>query len=441
MSRQIFTRHLQLCLVITFYVLVNGFAFVGAQECSFIQNNLFLGDRPDILLTGDLDSDGDLDIVASELGSQEEVHILLNDGQGTFPYRTRTCFGPIVDVSDVEMADLDGDGHLDFAVATEFNNFNFVEVSFWLNDGNAGFSRQGEILLQSGSVDFSPNITIADFDNNSIVDIALTGESTGNSDIYVFFGNRNGVSFDEPPEELRIFTSAQIYSVDVNNDSVPDILATTETQSRLHVFLSNGDRTFQDFEQFFIWDRIEAFVDLNGDSNIDLLCSSIFSTGLGIATGDGHGEFNFFFGSGIQSARKAATVLEVDGDGRLDVASSSILGRYSISWGFANEFFPQTQEFEEINVSDDSIASGDFDSDGKTDLVVSRSSGVAVLMNDCTREILLGDADGNGTINILDVSSFVFLLLDDVYLLEADIDQNGIVDLLDVAPFVEILSN
>ena len=124
----------------------------------------------------------------------------------------------------------------------------------------------------------------------------------------------------------------------------------------------------------------------------------------------------------------------------LDVASRSNVGRFAISWGFYNEFFPQTQEFEEVNVSNDAIASGDFDSDGKADLVASRSNGVAVLINNCERELLLGDADGNGTINILDVSTFVFIVLNDIYLPEADINQDGAVDLLDVAPFVEILS-
>ena len=316
MPLQDYSWLLKLCFATAFCVIVADLSTGIAQECNFVQSNYSLGDRPDILLTGDFDSDGDLDIAAAEFGSQEEVHILLNDGQGNFPYQTQTCFGPIFDVSDVEVADLDGDGHLDFAVASEFTSINYVEVSFWLNDGNAGFSRQGEILVQSDSVDFSPNITIADFDNNSIVDIALkAGGVTTNSDIYVFFGNNNGVSFDEPPEKLRMFTRAQIYSADVNNDSVPDILATSTSQSRLCVFLSNGDRTFQEFEQFFNWDRIEAIADFNGDSNIDLLCSS-FLTALGIATGDGHGEFNFCFGSGIQSASRPATILEVDGDGR-----------------------------------------------------------------------------------------------------------------------------
>ena len=58
----------------------------------------------------------------------------------------------------------------------------------------------------------------------------------------------------------------------------------------------------------------------------------------------------------------------------------------------------------------------------------------------CPSELLLGDVNLDGEVNLLDVTPFVDLLTESEFQAEADIDQNGTVDLLDVAPFVELLT-
>ena len=54
-------------------------------------------------------------------------------------------------------------------------------------------------------------------------------------------------------------------------------------------------------------------------------------------------------------------------------------------------------------------------------------------------QFLLGDVNGDGNVDLLDVSPFVDLLLDGGFQLEADINQDQVVDLLDVQLFVELL--
>ena len=53
---------------------------------------------------------------------------------------------------------------------------------------------------------------------------------------------------------------------------------------------------------------------------------------------------------------------------------------------------------------------------------------------------LLGDINGDGQVDLLDVGPFVDLLTAGDFLAEADINGDGDVDLLDVGPFVELLS-
>ncbi len=53
---------------------------------------------------------------------------------------------------------------------------------------------------------------------------------------------------------------------------------------------------------------------------------------------------------------------------------------------------------------------------------------------------LLGDVNGDGVVDLLDVAPFVDLLTGGGFQPEADINQDGVVNLLDIAPFVQLLT-
>ena len=55
-------------------------------------------------------------------------------------------------------------------------------------------------------------------------------------------------------------------------------------------------------------------------------------------------------------------------------------------------------------------------------------------------DVLLGDVNLDGQVNLLDVAPFVAVLSSGIYQREADCNQDGTVDLLDVDPFIQILS-
>jgi hypothetical protein len=55
-------------------------------------------------------------------------------------------------------------------------------------------------------------------------------------------------------------------------------------------------------------------------------------------------------------------------------------------------------------------------------------------------EIVLGDVNGDGSVNLLDISPFVDAISNGTFIPEADINQDGSVNLLDVADFVVLLS-
>ena len=62
-------------------------------------------------------------------------------------------------------------------------------------------------------------------------------------------------------------------------------------------------------------------------------------------------------------------------------------------------------------------------------------------INGTVENVLLGDVNLDGVVDLLDVAPFVDLLTSGEFQTEADINQDGTVDLLDVAPFVDLIAN
>lgn len=112
---------------------------------------------------GDVDNDGDLDMLLSDWDFDEEIaieHLYFNDGDGTFTYQrtfreTRGYMGGF--------ADLDHDGDLDLIFSGD--------DKCYLNDGDGNFSVGPEVPV-SGT-DSPRAIAFADIDNDGDLDFAI----------------------------------------------------------------------------------------------------------------------------------------------------------------------------------------------------------------------------------------------------------------------------
>jgi hypothetical protein len=182
-----------------------------------------------------------------------------------------------------------------------------------------------------------------------------------------------------------------IQAADVNGDGIPDLLAFDV--GTIIVQFGNGDGTFRSGPSTQTGaggggDQGFVPIDLNGDGKIDLVLSA--GTGVNVAMGKGDGTFQPSVSYPISDIYVGALVLgDFNGDGILDVAAEGNTGVWLLTGkggGTFNSAVLAVSVPECFN-----IAAGDFNQDGKLDLVVTqvignRGNGFTVLFG-----------NGNGT--------------------------------------------
>ena len=97
-------------------------------------------------------------------------------------------------------------------------------------------------------------------------------------------------------------------------------------------------------------------------------------------------------------------------------------------------------EIEGFNIANFEVDTTDFANSFGGSFYVSHDESTDSLMLNYI-PIRLGDVNGDGAVNLLDVSPFVQALSNGTFVDEADINRDGVVNLLDVGPFVSLLSN
>jgi hypothetical protein len=182
---------------------------------------------------------------------------------------------------------------------------------------------------------------------------------------------------------------------DLNGDGIPDLIEILQ-DANIVVLLGKGDGTFQTARPLSTgsYGNVLAVGDFNGDGKLDIATTS--SASVYILLGHGDGTFGeptqFQAGNGVVGI----VVGDFDGDGRLDIATANSADQtVTLLPGNGDGTFQSPAPFGAGN-HPVAIAAADFNGDGKLDIAVTNYS-------DSTVSVLLGN--GNGTLQTQKVFS------------------------------------
>jgi hypothetical protein len=285
------------------------------------------------VFVADFNGDGKPDILTTTPGSSSSVSVLLGNGDGTFQSPITTTYPGFWSVQAV--GDVNDDQKLDLVV---YSNINASQIAVLLGNGNGTF--------QALSNQFTPTVsngypfTLADLTGNGKLDLLTQSFPF----LQVYLGNGDGtftVGSAYSYNFLNLESSLNILVGDFNNDGKPDI---TASQS---ILFGNRDGTFQ---------AAPAILLPNGD------------------------------------VVSATAIADFNGDGRSDVAVTSTDGNLYIYLADAQGVLSlaHTYDISAYLVSSGVLQVGDFNGDGKLDLITTVNQSGTVLL-----AALLGNGDGS----------------------------------------------
>jgi hypothetical protein len=331
---------------------------------------------------GDVDGDGTLDLVTGN--DSERSVIYLNDGSGDLHSGVTdcgaddvSCFGPDDGgIAAVALGDMDGDGDLDIVAGRKLR-----AKAIYLNDGGDQGGTPGSFPVTytfGTSSDETTSLALGDLDGDGDLDV-VTGQYSQTNMIYLNDGTGSLSSRVLDPSFSR---TGSVVLGDMNGDGALDVAvgnAPEEGGSGQNlVFLNDGSGSFGTGRPFGTgsdWTSSLAAGDVDGDGDLDLVAGNEEEQNV-VYLNDGAGSFPQArsFGPGSDSTRSVA-VGDVDGDGALDIIVGNEIGAKTVYLNDGQGYFDwpaATRTFGASSYRSESVAvaSGDLDGDGLLDLVI-----------------------------------------------------------------------
>lgn len=169
----------------------------------------------------DMENDGDQDVIISgqDASNVSSIKLYQNNGSGIYTLNTNSTFHPI-SASDVDVADTDGDGDLDFLVSGSQAG-SIANTILYINNGSGVFTQTATSLQQT----FAGKNAFADLDNDGDQDVLIVGSQAGGfpnifNIVYQNTGNNVFVQSDVVGGEYI----ADCVVDDFNGDNLKDII-------------------------------------------------------------------------------------------------------------------------------------------------------------------------------------------------------------------------
>ncbi|CAM4837980.1 unnamed protein product [Rotaria magnacalcarata] len=343
----------------------NG-SFVQGYECEVSQDWMLM-----VLLAGDFNDDKNLDLVVGN-AVDGQLAILLGDGNGSLGeplYYTSVYSSGVL----VAMGDFNSDNITDFAIANSDSH------AFVISLGNGDGTFKDPTYLSNE--DYYTNcLVIGDLNKDTIVDIVIT--IPDNSGIGISLGKKDGTFesmyfYDDELGSYPMFVVLNYFNIDRNID----IAILNSITPSIDILYGNGDGTFRTNSKLNLENGSDPFLmatgDFNKDGEIDIVTANTGSNDLSLLLLQDEPDFinenTYPQKSGAHPS--AATVGHFNNDLRMDiVVVNSGTNEVRILMNYNSSTFMKTATYSTgENSHPQQAVVADFNKDNQLDIAVVNS--------------------------------------------------------------------
>lgn len=226
--------------------------------------------------TGDLNSDGNLDLV-TDSWQTDQVEVLFGDGKGGF--RMPGTFFPVGQhpYQRVRVADLNDDGKADVMTT----NLEGDNVTVLLGDGRGGFSPSAGSPFHCGDSPF--NFAIGDVNGDGKPDLAIVNSPSSTSDrkgkdgLTILLGDGAGGFRMMTGSPFATGKTPNLAAIgDTNGDRIADIAVSSPDGNNITLFLMSSQGTVASSSTIAVTGHPKGLTirDLNGDGKAEIVITN-----------------------------------------------------------------------------------------------------------------------------------------------------------------------
>jgi hypothetical protein len=282
-----------------------------------------------------------------------------------FDLQTATSATP----NSLVAGDFNGDGKLDLAVSTG------TSIAVFLGRGDGTFN----VTTFPTTAQFVGTLVAGDFNGDGKLDLAFPDPF--NKLVHLLLGNGDG-SFTKVSTTSVGADPVWTAAADFNGDGKLDLAVVNQSAGSVSILLGKGDGTFSRKASVKVGTKPNAITiaDFNGDGKLDLAVVNSGSNNVSILLGAGDGTFTLKSSPPTGASPYGIAASDFNGDGKVDLAVTNMcgnakscsplaVGSISVLLGGGDGTFAVSSvvltDYQPLG-----IATGDFNADGKTDLVV-----------------------------------------------------------------------
>jgi len=285
-----------------------------------------------VIKAADLDGDGDLDLVTGG-AFQSQLKLFTRDGT-TWSDASARLPQQLTSIGDVEFGDVDRDGDLDIlvaewgAISPGANNYPGGRTRLYLNDGAGSFSDATTTHMPALLVQWSWDLELVDVDQDWDLDALVSCKLCTTS--YLFRNDGAGHFTDDPTALPHNTNNYEFEAMDIDRDGDLDLATINDGgQLRDTLLINDGTGVFTDGSSRLGSnptndDNNALWLDADSDGDPDLFIGALGTGTLAadrLLLNDGAGNFTLSPNATPNDTRGTLgiAVADLDGDGRLDL--------------------------------------------------------------------------------------------------------------------------